>query len=295
MSLGPEQHGISTPACSLSRGGFPKGRIALDPENVLGCVHIAVMDRSAFAASPLSHTQALSAFRAAPRLARRTGLRTVPLICFDIFSPVRNRFVAEHRSKGRPTRVRDGFCHPGFHEFRGINVAHNDAGVSLYKSRGLLMEMMPAPGGNLRVDGSDAALVSSAAGDGQLIFKAFEVPRVLDARPIAENSQILQPEINADFATPFGWGRLNLTNKIQEPPASSVGGKAAAFDGAGNVARQKQAVFSFEKYSLVAIDFDDATTGIKRHPWQRFLIATIARAALVVFTRFRNVRCTHET
>lgn len=117
------------------------------------------MNRSAFAALPFPYNQTLSALRTAEASALGTGLGTVPLIPLNELCPVpHGDLIAEHPSKERPARVRDGLSHLRALQLSGIDIADHDTAVVLRKPRGFDMVMV-APGvGDLAMDGSGAAL-----------------------------------------------------------------------------------------------------------------------------------------
>ena len=80
-------------------------------------------------AGPLSYSQSRDTFRprrAVFRSARRTGLGRTAFVDFLERGPVRDRFVAELVSEGRPGCVVDALRHPGSGEFGGRHVANRD-------------------------------------------------------------------------------------------------------------------------------------------------------------------------
>lgn len=80
-------------------------------------------------AGPLSYSQSRDTFRprrAVFRSARRTGLGRTAFVDFLERGSVRDRFVAELVSEGRPGRVVDALRHPGSGELRGRHVADRE-------------------------------------------------------------------------------------------------------------------------------------------------------------------------
>src|ERR1700683_4005044 len=74
-------------------------------EDVLRGVDVAVVDRSAVAASPGSHSKTCDTLWATGRTARRTGLGRKSFVNFSERCACEIALIPEHRSKGRPAGI----------------------------------------------------------------------------------------------------------------------------------------------------------------------------------------------
>jgi hypothetical protein len=243
----------------------------LRPENVARGIYVAIMHRSALAACPFSHNQTLSAFRAAEATALGTGLGTVPLIPLYELCPVRYRFVAEHVSKERPARVRDGLRHLRALELGGIDITDHDERVEPHQGRrGDVVVVTSAPG-NLPVDCASSALATSALRPGKSLCPRLGVTKILNRRAVRARRQRLQAKVNADCTSLAGFGFRNFALKVEVPAAVSVLAKGAR----SNVAANRAVIPEME--SLLSVNRNavfDLHDGIaERHPPERPLAA----------------------
>ena len=98
-------------------------------ENVHSSVGISIMFDTTVTAGPRSYSQPRDTFRprrAVFRPTRRTGLGRTAFVDFLERGSVRDRFVAELVSEGRPGRVVDAVRHPGSGELGSRHVADRD-------------------------------------------------------------------------------------------------------------------------------------------------------------------------
>lgn len=239
------------------------------PENVSRSIHVPVMDRSAFAARPLSYSEACGTFRAAARTARRAGSGRISFVGFHKFTPVPNGFVSEHVSESRPASIKDRLRHGGLRQAGCVDVSNNDLGVGSYDSRRLLMQEMPASIFNLGVNGLDAAFLSRPLGDGQRGFVLRKLTRVRDYGAVRERGECFQSKVNPDFANARGWYSLNLTHEIDVPAAPRVLGERGGFYLSVHDPRQPHPIAALEINNGVALEADRSTI-TNRYPPERF-------------------------
>src|SRR5690606_16065609 len=150
-------------------------------ENVQRSVYITIMNSPAITAFPFSYSKPCDTFR--PRVgqtaATRTGLGGKRFIHFFNGCPVRNRFIAEHVSEGRPGRVVDAFAHPGLGQALGIHITNGDVIELLYKARRQPVQEVGASALDLGVQFCRLAPLSGALRLGKLRLKLTEVPRII--------------------------------------------------------------------------------------------------------------------
>src|ERR1700692_3148875 len=107
-------------------------------EDILSRVDITIMRNTTLSTYPASYSEVCDTFRPRIACARRTDSGRERFIDFLVPSPVRNRFVAEHASEGRPAGIKDGLRQAGLGESGGVHIADrnivelsNDAGREL--------------------------------------------------------------------------------------------------------------------------------------------------------------------
>ena len=89
----------------LKAGDSHYWRCTSASENVQRSIDVAIMYTTATTAPPCSYSQAFQPARAAARMARRTGYGRKRFVHFLELRPVRDRFIAELVSEGRPRCV----------------------------------------------------------------------------------------------------------------------------------------------------------------------------------------------
>ena len=75
---------------------------------------------------PASYSELCDAFRPRLGMTRRTESGRERFIHFLVPSPVRDRFVAEHASEGRPACIENGLRQAGLGESGGVHIADRD-------------------------------------------------------------------------------------------------------------------------------------------------------------------------
>jgi hypothetical protein len=92
-------------------------------EDILSRVDVPIMRNTTLRTYPTSYSELCDTFRPRLGMARRTDSGRERFIHFLAPSPVRNRFVAEHASEGRPACIEHGFRQAGFGESGGVHIA----------------------------------------------------------------------------------------------------------------------------------------------------------------------------
>jgi hypothetical protein len=271
-----------TPSRALKGGDFCNQRATFRPEKKINSsIGIPIVQNTAAATSPLSHSQTCDTFRAAARTARRTGHGTSSLVGLDVNSPVPHGFVAEHRSKTGPGRIQDGLGHRGLRHRLGADIATDDQLVFPHQPGGLLVQMVASGVDNLCMDRFRPALIAGALRlpQGPLVFSV--VPKVLDFRPVRHRGQRLQPKVDTDFARATVFVRPDFDLKIEIPASPSVLSKTAAPNVAVDRAAVPEAIAALEVDHCVTIHLD-SPGGSERHPAKRVLSAPMRTLAMQV-------------
>jgi hypothetical protein len=92
-------------------------------EDIQSGVDITIIRHSTLSTHPASYSEVCDTFRPRLALARRTDSGRERFIHFLVPSSVRNRFVAEHASEGRPACVKNRLRQAGLGESGGIHIA----------------------------------------------------------------------------------------------------------------------------------------------------------------------------
>jgi hypothetical protein len=185
------------------------------------------MYNTAAAASPLSYSQACDTFR--PRCAvigtaRRAGLGRTAFVHFFERGAVRNRFVTELVSEGRPGRVIDALCHPGSGKFRGGHIANRDVIEPAHYIERKFVLKIGARVRDFGVQLRDMPLVLASA------LRFCQLPGCAAAESVIgqflarrEGREVLQLEVNANAALHRASGNIgDFDGDIEEPVAACV-------------------------------------------------------------------------
>ena len=99
-------------------------------KDILSCIDVTIMDRSANAALPSSYSKTLPALRASAAVAHATGLGRKRFV--DLIEPHAcvSALIPEHGSKRTPPGIQHRLGLPGFGQGRGIHVANEDRTVT---------------------------------------------------------------------------------------------------------------------------------------------------------------------
>lgn len=200
-------------------------------EDVFRSIYVTIMIASATTAYPSPYSKVCDTFRPRVRLVAttRTDLGRKFLVHFFKQSPVRNRFVAEHVSKGRPGCVIDAFRHLGLGEFRGRHVADRDVIELIHQAvREFVLEISTRIR-SIGVKISSLPLLSRPLSLSKSLFNLAKMARIFDFLASGQRCEVLEAKIDADTANRYS--RLNigyLDANVKEPVASRVSGEVCS-------------------------------------------------------------------
>jgi hypothetical protein len=246
------------------------------------------MDRTAITTNPLSYSKACDTFR--PRIgqtaATRTGLGGKRFVHFFNGCAVRNRFIAEHVSEGRPSRVIDALCQLGFGKTFGVHVANGDVIKLVNQSVRQLVQKIATTvfyfGGNV----CDLSFVSRSLRNAQFGFERSVVARIVDFLARGQRGKFFQAEVNADaIQNGAGFPIGHFDHDIQKPVAAPVLSKTGAvldlsFRQGPGIEYAKCVTSESER---IAVAFQVPT--FEWHPAQRPLAAIAKERALELLAR----------
>src|ERR1700689_2455354 len=178
---------------------------------------------------PTSYSELCDTFRPRLGMARRTDSGRERFIDFLVPSPVRNRFVAEHPSEGRPACIEDGFRQAGLGESGGVHVAdRNMIELSNDASRAFVGKVT-AGIGDTGVNVRRLASFTGALRDSEFVGQLPQKPRVLDLLPGREGREVFEAQVDADAAAHRPrFRRSQLHDDVQEPVPAGIAGEVRA-------------------------------------------------------------------
>lgn len=248
-------------------------------------------------AGPLSYSQSRDTFRprrAVFRPARRTGLGRTAFVHFLERGSVRDRFVTELVSEGRPGCVVDALRHPGSGEFDRRHVADRDVIEAPHQIERELVLEVGAGVRDLGVQLRDMPLVLACSlRFRQLLRRApteLVIGQLLSGRKCGE---VFQAEIDADAGTDrAGLHIRHLDHDVEKPVAACILRKVGpvldlAFGKRSAVEHAKRVAGETERVTLAL-----QVTALQRHPAQRFpaAIAQVGPTALTARLRILLAR-----
>jgi len=120
------------------------------------------------------------------RTARRTACGTQLLVGLDTRCPVRNRFVAEHRSERRPGRIERRLSLCSIRQRSALHIADDNQLVLPHERRRCFVQIILSCVGDLGMDCRHAFLVAGALRLRERGLVALEVFRVLDLAAVGQ-------------------------------------------------------------------------------------------------------------
>lgn len=270
---------------ALSRG-FSCERLTFQPdtENIHSSVYVAIVRRTTVGTNPVSYSKRAPTFRTTggntPAARARLGSQTL----IDDFnrSPLRNRFVLEHRPQRRPTRIRDGLRHLGLAEFGWADIANdNPVIVSNYAGRDDMQEMLSLVG-NLRCQRAGALLQAESLEPRQLFFRLTIKSGHFDFIPVTQSGERLQSKINPNCHVTDALSRIgNFDGDIDVPAPTRVSGEAPRFLLAtfGQGAGMPQVVTPLHKGQNATTEFGCSLECCDRYPIKIAFEGSEARCA----------------
>src|SRR3984893_1704060 len=198
-------------------------------EDIASRVDITIMRDATLSTYPASYSEVCDTFR--PRLAgaRRTDSGRERFIHFLVPSPVRNRFVAEHASEGRPACIEDGLRQAGLGESGGIHIADRDViELSNDAGRELVVKITPRVD-DACVDVGRLAPFAGALRGSEFVRQLPEKPRVLYLLAVGQGREVFKAQVDANTA-PYRprVGLSDLHDNIQEPTPACVAGEVGS-------------------------------------------------------------------
>ncbi len=234
-------------------------------ENVPGRVHVAVVSDTALTAGPFPYSQPIDALRAAERAAGRTGAGGVRLVHLFEHDACVCALVGQHRLQLAPAGIQHRLGHRGFGKLRGSYIAHDDRAAALDQHPAELVQGIPAPVGDLGVNGPDTGLLARALCNGQCRFQVAVEAAVLQPGAIAASGHVFQAQVDADGVLSERGIGLDFNDRVEVPAATGVLGEAA---GAELEACQAIAIPHLARVAVV-VDLSmlpGSRTGLERNP-----------------------------
>src|SRR5258708_4817560 len=109
-------------------------------EDIVSCIDVTIMDRSAHSALPSSDSKIFPAFGAGAAVTHAAGLGGKRFIDFIEPHACVIALVLHHGSKCAPTRIEHRLGHSGLCQSRGIYVADEDSTVGLHQTGAQFMQ-----------------------------------------------------------------------------------------------------------------------------------------------------------
>src|SRR6202035_4684502 len=150
-------------------------------EDIVSCIDVTIMDRSAHSALPSSYSKTLPAFRAGAAVTHAAGLGRKRFIDFLKPHACVSAFVQQHGSKCAPTRIEYRLGLSGLCESGGIHVANEDSTVGLHQTGAQFVQEIFSPIRDLGVNRpgalSSAGTLCACQGGFQVAVKALCLDR----------------------------------------------------------------------------------------------------------------------
>jgi hypothetical protein len=168
-------------------------------EDIVSCIDVTIMDRSAHSALPSPYSKIFPAFGAGAAVTHAAGLGGK---CFiDYLEPHACviAFVRQHGSERTPSRIEHRLRQSGLCQRGGVHVANEDSTVALHQAGAQFMQEIFSPICDLGVNRSGSVSMPGAlcAGEGgfQVAVKALGLDRPQSL--ITERGKRPQPQIDA--------------------------------------------------------------------------------------------------
>ncbi len=214
------------------------------------------MMNSALATFPLSYSKTLQPFRAGEASALATGLGSVSLVNLKEYGLPSGKFVPQHSPERAPSRVHDGFCHPGLCESGGVHIADNDQTVLVGQPGAGDVEMVSPCVGDLGVDSADPTLIPCPLGLGELSLVLAVMPQRGHFMPVAACGQSLEAKVNADLTVPACEIVLDLALESDISAPASVLDEGSGSDLALDLPRLPKAIAALEVGDGILVHLD---------------------------------------
>src|ERR1700733_15738469 len=103
-------------------------------EDIVSCVDVTIMDRSAHSALPSPYSKIFPAFGAGAAFTHAAVLGGKRFIDFSKQHACVSAFILQHGSECAPTRIEHRFAHSGLGESGGIHIADEDRTIGFHQS-----------------------------------------------------------------------------------------------------------------------------------------------------------------
>jgi hypothetical protein len=168
-------------------------------EDIVSCIDVTIMDRSAHSALPSPYSKIFPAFWAGAAFTLAAGLGGKRFIDFSKPHACVSAFVLQHGSKCAPARIEHRLGLSGLCESRGIHVADEQSPVGLDQTGAQFVQEIFSPIRNLGVNRFGSVSMAGALCAGQGGFQVAVKALGLDRRQslITERGKGPQPEIDS--------------------------------------------------------------------------------------------------
>jgi len=168
-------------------------------EDILSCIDVTIMDRSAQNALPSSHSKTLPAFRAGAAVTRAAGLGGKRFIDFLEPHACVSAFIQQHGSEGAPSRIEHRLRLSSLRQRGGIHVADEEGTVACHQAGAEFVQKIFSAVGDLGVNRpracSLARTLCACQGGFQIAVKTLGIDRWHNV--IAKRRETFQSQINA--------------------------------------------------------------------------------------------------
>src|SRR5260370_27610981 len=169
-------------------------------EDIVSCIDVTIMDRSAHSALPSPYSKIFPAFRAGAAVTHATGLGGKRFIDFRKPHACVSAFVQQHGSECAPARIEHRLGLSGLGQSRGIHVADEEGTVACHQAGAKFVQKISSAVSDLGVDRPGAwslARTLRACESGfEVAVKALGLDRRY--RLISERGKRLQPQIDPE-------------------------------------------------------------------------------------------------
>src|SRR5665213_2768316 len=167
-------------------------------EDIVSCIDVTIMDRSAHSALPSSYSEIFPAFGAGAAFTHATGLGAKRFIDFLKPHACVSAFIQQHGSECAPAGIQHRLGLSGLSQRRGIHIADEHSTVGLDQAGAQFVQEIFSPIRDLGVNRSGSLSMAGALCAGQEGFQIAVKALRLDRRQslITEGCKSLQPQID---------------------------------------------------------------------------------------------------
>jgi hypothetical protein len=168
-------------------------------EDIMSCIDVTIVDRSAHSALPSPYSKTFPAFRAGAAFTHAAGLGGKRFINFIKPHACVSAFIQQHGSKCAPTGIEHRLGLSGLCESGGIHVTDEESTVGLDQAGAQFVQEIFSPIRDLGVNSSGSVSMASALCASQGGFQVAVKALGLDRRQslITEGCKTLQPEVDS--------------------------------------------------------------------------------------------------